>query len=657
MPYANLQTDSRRMYRRLGLSQATLACMLLGSFLVCSSLAQSQQIHGSAQESPIRPATAAEVDRLIEQLGDVNFHVRNDAQWQLQNMGLSAFEKLRIAANSHENIQIANSAKYIIESQNIVWWLDTDSVEVRSYLANYSDAQISRRESSISLLGRLDSADAWMALCRLARYERHERLSRMAALTLLETLVEHPEISREIGNSIHVAIGAGNRTAVQWLRMFADNVETSTSDPDAWSELGVRSLDGKEDPLWVREQRLRFFKWLGTWLSRTGDQESALVGIRRHLLGLVKEDPSSLRELAVWAIDEGMPDLVADLAVKNRELFERDAELGYLLAESYLKTSRIELAQRRAEAASRSAGPSDEATELTKNYKITGLLAHNRLQLARILESRGLFDWAENEYKLALNDESTRYDELIRESLSLFYWFGGDFSQAAETLKPLVDEIEAEIERFGKNKLQSPFRNSTDVLSVYYYYRGLAETEAQETQAAQASLRKAYGYSSLNPDVVIAMKDVATTSEYQEFYRACFEQMRDTFRHEVISAEERLARSEGRNQRRNTAAALASSCNQLAWLLSKCDEHTDEAVQLSQRSLELEPERPIYLDTLGRCYFANGNLELAIETQQRAVALAPHERQMAAQLAEFQAASPETGDPAPDADTAEPSKP
>ncbi|MEO8272368.1 MAG: hypothetical protein ABI557_21850, partial [Aureliella sp.] len=79
-------------------------------------------------------------------------------------------------------------------------------------------------------------------------------------------------------------------------------------------------------------------------------------------------------------------------------------------------------------------------------------------------------------------------------------------------------------------------------------------------------------------------------------------------------------------------------CNQLAWLLSKCNISTTEALSLSLRSLELMPDEPAYLDTLARCYFADGQLEDAVRTQKKAIRLAPHERQMLKQLHEFELA-------------------
>ena len=83
---------------------------------------------------------------------------------------------------------------------------------------------------------------------------------------------------------------------------------------------------------------------------------------------------------------------------------------------------------------------------------------------------------------------------------------------------------------------------------------------------------------------------------------------------------------------------LATAHNQLAWLVSNTEGDYDEALRSSQRSLELRPETPGYLDTLGRCYYAKGDYKSAVLYQSRAAELEPHSVQIRRQLEFFQAA-------------------
>jgi tetratricopeptide (TPR) repeat protein len=90
--------------------------------------------------------------------------------------------------------------------------------------------------------------------------------------------------------------------------------------------------------------------------------------------------------------------------------------------------------------------------------------------------------------------------------------------------------------------------------------------------------------------------------------------------------------------------------NEWAWLVGNTEGDFEKAVRYSQKSIDLFREQiginPNYteegtaglLDTLGRCYFAAGDLEAAIKTQELAVKYEPHMRVLQRQLDEFQAA-------------------
>jgi len=47
----------------------------------------------------------------------------------------------------------------------------------------------------------------------------------------------------------------------------------------------------------------------------------------------------------------------------------------------------------------------------------------------------------------------------------------------------------------------------------------------------------------------------------------------------------------------------AGALNNLAWVYAQMDYHLDEALSLSKRSLEVEPDNPAFLDTLAEIYF------------------------------------------------------
>ena len=79
--------------------------------------------------------------------------------------------------------------------------------------------------------------------------------------------------------------------------------------------------------------------------------------------------------------------------------------------------------------------------------------------------------------------------------------------------------------------------------------------------------------------------------------------------------------------------------NQLAWLIANTEGDFQEALRASRKAaLELRPNDPGLLDTLGRCYYALGDLENAVKYQSKAVEFNPHSGLMNKQLVLFQEA-------------------
>ncbi|MGE3776529.1 MAG: tetratricopeptide repeat protein [Pirellulaceae bacterium] len=75
--------------------------------------------------------------------------------------------------------------------------------------------------------------------------------------------------------------------------------------------------------------------------------------------------------------------------------------------------------------------------------------------------------------------------------------------------------------------------------------------------------------------------------------------------------------------------------NNLAWLLARCRRDLDSALQHAMRALELDPERPSYLDTLGEVYFQRRQLERAVDCAERCLRLDPGNAHFQAQLEKY----------------------
>ena len=110
----------------------------------------------------------------------------------------------------------------------------------------------------------------------------------------------------------------------------------------------------------------------------------------------------------------------------------------------------------------------------------------------------------------------------------------------------------------------------------------------------------------------------------------------DGFRRDIAESENELRKAVDPDSREELHRELANTCNQFAWLVGNTEGDFQEAVRISRRSVELSPQAGGLWDTLGRCYFAAGDLPNAIKAQQRAMKFEPHSGQMQRQLELFQ---------------------
>lgn len=77
----------------------------------------------------------------------------------------------------------------------------------------------------------------------------------------------------------------------------------------------------------------------------------------------------------------------------------------------------------------------------------------------------------------------------------------------------------------------------------------------------------------------------------------------------------------------------AGAQNNLAWLYATCEEpqfrHPDEALKLAQRAVDLTKwKEPSLIDTLAEAHFVNGEYAQAVETQRKALALDPGNKEL-----------------------------
>jgi hypothetical protein len=146
--------------------------LLLSVSKLLAAPATEQTLPQSAEERE------ALVEKLIGQLGDPQFTVRDRAQRQLSQLGLEAFEALT-AAKNHEDIEIATQARFLIRQIRFEWVRDSDPEDLKDILKDYEGRPAELRSNKIKQIAMLSDRPSLAIACvewltRLARFEESD---------------------------------------------------------------------------------------------------------------------------------------------------------------------------------------------------------------------------------------------------------------------------------------------------------------------------------------------------------------------------------------------------------------------------------------------------------------------------------------------------
>jgi tetratricopeptide (TPR) repeat protein len=253
------------------------------------------------------------------------------------------------------------------------------------------------------------------------------------------------------------------------------------------------------------------------------------------------------------------------------------------------------------------------------------------------LQDLGLHQWAEREFRQIMKTApaGSVVDFQARFYLSEMLHDQAREQEAGETLQPVCDLMTKE--EGAKDTCVRAQRDPEGVFSRMHFFYACALVERQKFAEAEAQLDKAVANDPTDADALIALYRLPNQSaERQAKTRQMIESTVKLFRGQLEEYKTRVDQAPTEQFQNMANLQVALMCNQIAWLVSNTLGDYDEAVRLSQRSLEIRPEYAGYLDTLGRCYFAKGDLANAVKYQSQAVKLDPHSGQIRRQLEYFQ---------------------
>ena len=449
-----------------------------------------------------------------------------------------------------------------------------------------------------------------------------------------------PERS-EWGEQILAQETQGSRRApVRWLsQQFGLKDQNADELSDNWLaslDLEIELLKEETDDT-DAELVYRLLKFYLVKCQQSESQLSTFEPLQRMVdLHTVQggELRTALTFAITWSTLQKQWQTIEQLENRYEEQIRKDRLLLYLVAEAADRRGDAERAQ---EIAERAFGLKEG--KVRERYEVSSMLAEV-----------GRHDWAEREWQYLIDQlpvgNATSF--AARGDISGMCFFDrGEYQKAADTLAQSLEEIDKLIQ--SNDNIKRQFSNKENRLwlerfrAQQYLCLAFQAKEEGNIEEQEKHLEAAYKADGENPDVLIAMHRMEGANE--EYRR------RTSTRIKVLckKLESQIKQS----------PRIPRHYNHWAWLVGNTEGDFEKAIDFSHRSMEIEPEEAYfrgalgvcyqemrafdllpksasYLDTLGRCYFAAGDLEKAIEYQRQAIELHPHLLVMRRQLEMFE---------------------
>ena len=571
----------------------------------------------------VKRADESQIAALIQQLGAEDFAVRERSQSELAQLGLEAFDALH-AAQSHNDPEIQMRARYLVRSMSVRWFADSDPPEVVKLLRGYGDLPEGERRNRMESLAKLPDRQGTLALCRLARFETVDVLSKYAALRVMEQPDgDDPKAREHFARSIAAIVTSSNRSAARWLALYSRTLVDPGATLAEWDAVTrAEKTTSEMHPSDTNQDIVRdLYRWQVELLKRQGRDDEVAAVIRR-MFELLSGTPDKLKDDVGWLIHTQRYSVVLELAERFEMTFDAQPELIYRLAEAQLKLGKTDEANATAERAlaSRADNPDEH------------LVVGERLQ-----NLYGLLEWAEREFRQVMNaaPAGTVLNFRARFHLSELLHDQLKEQAAAEILQPVCDLMDKDPQ--AQETCKGARRNPDGVYSRMHNFYANALVEQQKFAEAETHLDNGAAKDPTDADLLIALYRLPQqTAERQAKTKALIDSAIVLFRKQLELFQKNAEAFPPGEVQESYNLAVAQECNQIAWLVGNTYGDFDEAVRLSHRSIELRPEFGGYLDTLGRCYYAKGDLANAIKYQSLAVKFDPHAGAIRRQLELFQ---------------------
>jgi tetratricopeptide (TPR) repeat protein len=593
------------------LSARPYALAIAGAVIVFYAVSAAWADDAKSLTSPT--LQSAELEKLIRDLGDPEFIVRERATNRLAKLGIAAFDALA-AAESHSDPEVALRARELLRSMRIRWIQDGDPPEIKQVLADYDRLSVIDRATRIEReLAPLPTDLATAALCRVARYERSGVLSKRAAVAIFDRPPPEGDTLAGQLKAIETNLGQSTRPAAQWLRAHVAYHRDPPAAIAVWDKLAAAESQllktAPQDTdrtvataLWRRLYRMLLAQ------NRRGDTPRVLG----ELVELQPTDETVLSRFVQWLTEQQEWSTIDAVAQKFQKQFERQPILLYLLAQAQKLQGKTESAEKTAA----------QAAGLMPDQSMIHLAIAHRLQ------DMGLFPWAEREYRGLIDRGPPESRDALRASLllAIMHEDQAQYEAAAETRRKLLELLDNNAEaRQTMSQWRSLGGDLRELRARLEYAYACHQRQKGDISKEIEHLDNAVQHDPSDADVLIALyrlpnQDAARRAATLKHIRRAA----DKFESQITTGE--------------SAELLqnADAYNQYAWLIANTEGDFDKALRYSKLSIEIASNRAGYLDTLARCHYAKGDLASAVQHQAKAAKLEPHSGAIARQLKQFQ---------------------
>ncbi len=583
--------------------------------------ARTDPSHVSSTTSPNATSSDSSperIKRLIHQLGDADFAVRQEAQAELAKLGFVAYEALE-AAQHDTDLEIAARARYLLRLMRADLTRPGDPPEVASLLADFRFLQEHEQIARLQKLASLGDGRGIPALCRVIRFEPSMVLAKQAAVAILKRYPSEQVTMDRLAKLLRTHLQHGRRLPSRWLLSYAkfhDAPREAWQEWEKWTKQEQHLLKQKDQDTSASVVSALVTRQID-WVLKMGGDWQQMVDRIQTMFQLRRRSGKDAKPLIEWLVKQkawevlGMtPSAFAD------RLTRHPRSLVYDLAKTYADTDKNALAEAAAERAFRfEDGHPEQRPRL-------------HYMAAFELQRQGRFPWAEREYRRVIASGKPSDQFVLGACIALGEMLHDQAEdlRAAEVIEPLLETVK------GKGKSPIAGVQIKSLMARMDYFLACHWKAKGDLQKQRLYLDAGLAIDPTSIDLLIACYHLPDTDPvYREKVRELITKASLQLRTRVLTGPDRT-----------------SACNQLAWLVSNTEGDFDEAIRLSRRSLRDEPDNGGYYDTLARCYFAKGDYENAVKYQIKAVELEPHSGQIAKQLELFRETyQQKTGKPAP----------